>query len=61
LTSVLFSSQAGLVLSNGWRVSEVPFMGILASAVHSPVGPCLTAGREVTLRSLPTAVRNSSG
>jgi len=23
---------------NGWRVSEVPFGGILASAVHSPVG-----------------------
>jgi len=24
-------------LANGWRMSEVPFMGISASAVHMPV------------------------
>jgi len=27
-----------LMSYKGWRVSEVPFMGILASAVQSPVG-----------------------
>jgi len=30
--------KIGHMYANGWRVSEVPLTGILASAVHSPVG-----------------------
>jgi hypothetical protein len=45
-------------MPNGWRVSEVPFVGILASALSADPGPDRGRGRhafnrllaEVTLR-----------
>jgi len=62
-------SRANKITPNGWRVSEVPFKGILASALSADPGPDRGRGRqafnrllaEVTLRYTPTVVRNTFG
>ena len=43
-----------MMAANGWRVSEVPFKGILASAVHSPVGRSDTSLSILWLLEIPS-------